>query len=81
MKVLDFGIARVVDPRNSSNNATAAIGTPLWMAPEQNTSSEITPAADVWAVGLLAFSAYTGRYYWLAANERELRMAPRCPSW
>jgi len=44
------------------------------MSPEQNEVSEITPAADVWAVGLLCFRMFTGRFYWLSANEPELNL-------
>lgn len=72
LKLLDFGVARFVDLARPVHNATAAIGTPLWMAPEQHTGGEISPAADVWAVGLIAFQLLTGRFYWMAANQKEL---------
>lgn len=74
LKLLDFGVARFVDPHRPVFNATAAIGTPLWMAPEQHSGGEISPAADVWAVGLIAFQLLTGRFYWLAANQKELNI-------
>ncbi|MFO0629090.1 MAG: serine/threonine-protein kinase [Polyangiales bacterium] len=74
LKLLDFGVARFVDPSRPVHNATAAIGTPLWMAPEQHTGAEISPAADVWAVGLIAFQLLPGRFYWLAANQKELNI-------
>jgi serine/threonine protein kinase len=67
VKVLDFGIAKVVAKVQSM--ATLAVGTPLWMAPEQTTMGvNITPAADMWALGLIAFYLLTGRSYWLGAN-------------
>ncbi|NUP08563.1 MAG: protein kinase [Polyangiaceae bacterium] len=35
-----------------------------WIAPEQAQSGSVTPAADVFTVGLLVFFALTGRTYW-----------------
>ncbi|WP_165374338.1 MULTISPECIES: serine/threonine-protein kinase [Sorangium] len=68
VKVLDFGIAKIA--AEASTMATASLGTPLWMAPEQTDArGQITPATDVWALGLIAFAALTGRMYWRAAND------------
>jgi tRNA A-37 threonylcarbamoyl transferase component Bud32 len=75
VKLLDFGIAKLIDLARPGHNSTEALGTPLWMAPEQNQHGEIGPPADVWAVGLLAFLMLTGRFYWRAANERDLVIA------
>ena len=73
VKVLDFGIAKVV--AESKTAVTAAIGTPLWMAPEQSDPrAPITPAADVWSLGLLAFAALTGVSYWKAASDPHAAM-------
>ncbi|MFO0548549.1 MAG: protein kinase [Polyangiaceae bacterium] len=67
VKVLDFGIAKVVAEARSSSTAT--IGTPLWMAPEQTTPhAPITAAADLWPLGLLGFFLLTGKVFWRAAH-------------
>ncbi|APS00653.1 bifunctional serine/threonine-protein kinase/formylglycine-generating enzyme family protein [Pajaroellobacter abortibovis] len=68
LKVLDFGIAKLVE--EGRTQATGTVGTPLWMAPEQASASErITPATDVWALGLIVFYALTGKRYWIEANK------------
>ncbi|MGZ3473301.1 MAG: protein kinase domain-containing protein [Polyangiales bacterium] len=69
VKVLDFGIAKALqEAKQATRQATAAIGTPLWMAPEQTElGNRIAPASDVWALGLIAFRMLTSRYYWLEA--------------
>ncbi|WP_437522815.1 protein kinase [Sorangium sp. So ce726] len=68
VKVLDFGIAKIAAEANTM--ATASLGTPLWMAPEQSDPrGQISPATDVWALGLIAFALLTGRMYWRAAND------------
>ena len=36
-------------------------GTPAYMSPEQWTDQEVTPASDVWALGVLLFELVTGR--------------------
>ncbi|MBL9024621.1 MAG: thioredoxin domain-containing protein [Myxococcales bacterium] len=51
-------------------NTTAAMGRPSWMAPEQSeTDAKLTPATDVWTVGLLAFWMLTGRTYWKTGRD------------
>ena len=69
MKILDFGIAKVVKETTHSGTA-AGLGTPLWTAPEQSREGQIIrPAADVWALGLLAFRILVGKDYWRTAND------------
>lgn len=65
-KVLDFGIAKII--AEGATAKTGQIGTPLYMAPEQFKGRGITPATDVWALGLIAFKALTGVPYWKSAQ-------------
>ncbi|WP_437992841.1 serine/threonine protein kinase [Sorangium sp. So ce145] len=79
VKLLDFGIAKIIADARSS--LTAAVGTPLWMAPEQSRESQgALPQSDVWAYGLLAFFVLTGKPFWqgrdLPALLREILFAP-----
>jgi hypothetical protein len=63
VKILDFGISKVVAEAHRAT--TTAIGTPLWMAPEQSEPrAPVTPAADVWSLGLVAFWMLTGKLFW-----------------
>ena len=71
VKVLDFGIAKVLEHAGLSRN-TVNIGTPLYMAPEQLDGSRIGPATDLFALTHIAFELLTGESYW----EHEVRMAP-----
>ncbi len=75
VKLLDFGIAKVIQAYETSVSATAIVGSPLWMAPEQVRRGRIRPSTDVWALGLLAFWMLTGKYYWRAAQSREAGQA------
>ncbi|WP_437318343.1 serine/threonine-protein kinase [Sorangium sp. So ce385] len=68
-KVLDFGIAKVLDPASISsethggNTSTGSIlGTPHYMSFEQAMSEkDIDHRADIWAMGVILFEALTGR--------------------
>ncbi len=82
VKILDLGIAKLVEETAGGTGsygfgarATGACGTPLWMAPEQLDRGVITPAADVWALGLIAFQGLTGASYWRAAREASTSLA------
>ncbi len=67
VKVLDFGIAKLLAEARSGHT-TRAMGTPLWMAPEQADGGRpVGPQADVWALGLIVFWMLTGRSYWREA--------------
>jgi serine/threonine protein kinase len=73
VKVLDFGIAKVTSEVISQNTGT--MGTPIWMAPEQTgPGHEIAPATDVWALGLIAYFALTGRCFWRSASDTHASM-------
>lgn len=58
VRLLDFGLAKFVDERS---NTSLAIGTPMYMAPEQLDRSNIGPWTDVYAMGVMAFELFTGR--------------------
>ena len=68
LKVLDFGIAKYADDPSVRGQTTAAIGSPMWMAPEQASPGPVTPATDVWALGLIAFYVFTGKSYWRSVH-------------
>jgi serine/threonine-protein kinase len=62
LKVTDFGIAKVL--AGSETKATRAgeiLGTPAYMAPEQVLNKQLTPATDVYAVGMMLYELLSGR--------------------
>jgi serine/threonine protein kinase len=62
IKVLDFGVAKFVDHEQQAIPTTAAgIGTLSYMAPEQMREGPVTPAADLFALGLILFEMAEGR--------------------
>lgn len=68
VKVLDFGVARLLGPTGVAN-ASHTMGTPIFMAPEQLCGGASTAATDVYSLGLVAYSLLTGSHYFLAEQE------------
>uniref|UniRef100_UPI00054BD031 serine/threonine-protein kinase n=1 Tax=Sphingomonas sp. ERG5 TaxID=1381597 RepID=UPI00054BD031 len=64
VRLLDFGIARLLDDSAATPAATQAILTPDYAAPEQLGGDTATVAADVYALGVILFELMTGAGPW-----------------
>lgn len=63
LKVADFGLALLQDAGASSTRITrenAAVGSPLYMSPEQLTGTRVDQRADIYALGVTAYYLLTG---------------------
>jgi serine/threonine protein kinase len=56
----DFGIARLVGATEHHTRTGEAIGSPAYLAPEQVAGEPLTPAADMFSLGLVLLEALTG---------------------
>ena len=59
----DFGIARAVavEASGSSTGQGVAVGTPVYMSPEQAAGEEIDTRSDLYALGVVAYEMLTGQ--------------------
>jgi len=62
VKILDFGIAKTTESAQANLTQTGVIlGTPTYMAPEQISGMEVSPAADVYALVEMFIEMLTGQ--------------------
>ena len=67
VKVLDFGIAKIVGQEIDTSNCDdltqsgSLLGTPRYMSPEQLRGQELTGATDIYSLGLVAFEMLMGK--------------------
>ena len=63
VKLMDFGIARPVQPGNraSQTEPGALVGTPFYLAPEQVEGEEPDQRADLYACGVVLYEIFTGQ--------------------
>lgn len=59
--LMDFGLAHLAQAATSLTQSGVMMGTPNYMAPEQGSGMGISPATDIYALGVIAFEMLTGR--------------------
>ncbi|MFC4147824.1 serine/threonine-protein kinase [Micromonospora mangrovi] len=71
VKVLDFGIATPAGAPDRTPDGIV-VGTPAYLAPEQLDRQPATPAADMYALGVLLYYCLTGRLPYAASSTTQL---------
>ncbi len=71
VKILDFGIAKLIT--RSAQTSQVIRGTPLYISYEQLTGRRVSPATDIWSLGLITFTLLGGRSFWLAGSREGSR--------
>jgi hypothetical protein len=83
-KITDFGLAKLLGEAQGPTVSGMAVGTPMYMAPEQvqGLSARMGPATDVYALGAILYEVLTGRPPFRGANLAEtlLQVSSRAPT-
>ncbi|HEY8206751.1 MAG TPA: protein kinase [Myxococcaceae bacterium] len=61
VKLLDFGVAKLLEDAAAITSAGMVVGTPAYMAPEQFESGPIDGRTDLYALGAVSYQISTGR--------------------
>jgi serine/threonine protein kinase len=73
VKLLDFGIAKVMDVAGGMGSRTKTgmlLGTPAYMSPEQiKNAKDVDARADLWSAGVMFYEMLTGRTAFPAPTE------------
>lgn len=85
VKLADFGIARLIGDTVRHTRTGHAIGTAAYLAPEQVQGGDISPAVDVYSLGLVLLESLTGERAFPGSPTESalarLQRQPVVPAW
>jgi serine/threonine protein kinase len=80
LKVLDFGIAKVIDRAGVLTQAEDMLGTPLFMAPEQIMLEPVTEQTDQYALAATLYYTLCGAYPFMGRGIADVVLAMEKPA-
>jgi serine/threonine protein kinase len=60
VKITDLGVAKAVESKDKLTATDEAIGSPVYMAPEQLNSNSFDHRADIYSFGIMAYELFNG---------------------
>ena len=91
VKILDFGLAKLTEPRDGDSEQFAEtlkgtiMGTPAYMSPEQASGTKVDNRTDLWSIGVVFYELLTGVNPFKRENRQAtiqaiLQETPKLPS-
>jgi serine/threonine-protein kinase len=75
VKVVDFGVAKLLESNARLTRYQARIGSPVYCSPEQYLGEPVDHRTDLYGLGIIFYECLSGHVPFDAANETELRAA------
>lgn len=72
IKVTDFGIARALASIHPDEESDVVWGSPQYFSPEQASGQKMTPASDVYSMGVVMYQLFTGQPPFIATTSSEM---------
>ena len=85
VKVMDFGIAKLLDATDQTVKTSSAIGTVYYISPEQAQNTTIDCRSDIYSLGCMLYEMVTGKLPFTADNSvavavKQISEQPVAPS-
>lgn len=61
IRIMDFGLARIIANVDQTVKRKKAAGTPRYMSPEHVSGDKLSPASDIYTLGLIYYELLTGK--------------------
>ncbi len=71
-KVMDFGLAYLMQESRHLTRTGITVGTPEYMAPEQAKGQRLTPQADLYSFGAVLYRTFTGQPLFQGENDQSV---------
>lgn len=72
VKITDFGLARIAQENSDLTSLGEAVGTPLYMSPEQIEGVELTTATDIFSLGCVIYAMLTGQSPFIGGHQLKI---------
>ncbi len=72
LKITDFGIAQALSSINNDSSSDTIWGSPIYLSPEQAAGKSLSPASDIYSLGVIMYYLFSGQFPFVADSPEKL---------